>query len=98
MVDHGDLTREFGTMTAKAEIAGRLPVRRGFSEMEAAGYLSLSPSFFRQLVIANKMPRPRLIGTRRVFDIDELDTAFKAMPREGGETESEAADSMADWS
>jgi hypothetical protein len=47
---------------------------------------SLSPSFFRQLVIANKMPRPRLIGAQRVFDIGELDVAFKAMPREGGES------------
>jgi excisionase family DNA binding protein len=53
--------------------------------MEAAGYLSLSASFFRQLVIANKMPRPRLIGARRVFDIEELDVAFRSMPREGGE-------------
>lgn len=84
-------------MTTKAEISALLPIRRGFSEMEAAGYLSLSPSFFRQLVIANKMPRPRLIGARRVFDIQELDAAFKAMPREGGETEDEAPDSMADW-
>jgi excisionase family DNA binding protein len=84
-------------VTTKAEISALLPIRRGFSEMEAAGYLSLSPSFFRQLVIANKMPRPRLIGARRVFDIQELDAAFKAMPREGGETEDEAPDSMADW-
>jgi excisionase family DNA binding protein len=84
-------------MTTKAAIAAHLPVRRGLSEMEAAGYLSLSPSYFRQLVIANKMPRPRLIGKRRVYDIEELDAAFRAMPREGGETQDEPPDSMADW-
>jgi hypothetical protein len=84
-------------MTTKAAIAAHLPIRRGFGEMEAAVYLSLSPSNFRQLVIAKKMPRPRLIGKRRVYDIEELDAAFKAMPREGGETEDEPPDSMADW-
>ncbi len=83
-------------MATKAEISAHLPVRRGFSETEAAVYLSLSPSFFRQLVIANKMPRPRLIGTRRVYDIEELDAAFKAMPREGGDTDHEASAGMAE--
>jgi len=84
-------------MTTKASIAAHLTVRRGLSEAEAAGYLSLSSSYFRQIVLAGRMPRPRIIGTRRVWDIDELDDAFRAMPREGGETEPEAPDSMADW-
>jgi hypothetical protein len=66
----------------KAQIAARLPVRRGLDENEAAVYLSISPSLFRELVAANRMPRPRLLNTRRVWDIEELDIAFKAMPRE----------------
>ena len=72
-------------MTSKAFIAGRLPVRRGLDESEAAVYLSFSPSFFRKLVTEGRMPRPRLAGGRRVWDVEELDLAFKALPREGGD-------------
>ena len=74
-------------MPAKAVIAGRLPVRRGLGENEAAVYLSLSPSFFRKLVEDKFMPRPRIAGGRRIWDVEELDLAFKALPREGGEGE-----------
>ena len=69
----------------KASVAGRLPVRRGLSEVEAAIYLSLSPSFFRRLVDQGVMPRPRIAGGRRIWDVEELDLAFKALPREGGD-------------
>ena len=71
-------------MTArKASIATRLPVRRGLDEQEAAVYLSISPSFFRGLVMDGKMPRPRLLGTRRIWDVDDLDAAFKNSFRVG---------------
>jgi excisionase family DNA binding protein len=69
----------------KRSIAGRLPLRRGLDENEAAVYLSLSPSFFRKLVENRTMPRPRVVGGRRIWDIEELDLAFKALPREDGE-------------
>jgi hypothetical protein len=88
-------------MPSKASIAGRLAVRRGLDENEAAVYLSLSPSFFRQLVQQKLMPRPRVVGGRRIWDVEELDLAFKALPREGGETEpifmSGETDSWADF-
>lgn len=69
--------------TSKAIIASRLPVRRGLTEEEAAVYLSISPSFFRTLVTDGKMPRPRILGSRRIWDVDDLDAAFKDLPREG---------------
>jgi hypothetical protein len=47
----------------------------------------LSPSFFRKLVAEKRMPRPRLAGGRRVWDVAELDIAFKLLPREGGDDE-----------
>ena len=72
----------------RATIAARLPIRRGLSEVEAAVYLSLSPSFFRRLVDQRIMPRPRVVGGRRVWDVEEIDLAFKALPRDGGEDES----------
>ena len=49
-------------------------------------YLSPSPSFFRKLVAEGRMPRPRVAGGRRIWDVDELDLAFKALPREAGES------------
>jgi hypothetical protein len=88
-------------MPSKAFIGSKLPIRRGLDENEAAVYLSLSPSFFRKLVELKKMPRPRLIGERRIWDVEELDLAFKALPREGGEAEpiftSQDNDSWADY-
>lgn len=88
-------------MPPKSFIAGRLPIRRGLDENEAAVYLSLSPSFFRKLVMEGRMPRPRLVGERRIRDVEELDLAFKALPREGGETDpifkSDEIDSWADY-
>ena len=74
-------------MPSKASVAGRLSVRRGLDENEAAVYLSLSPSFFRKLVAQKMMPRPRVVGGRRIWDVEELDLAFKALPREGGDAE-----------
>ncbi len=70
-------------MARKAIVSVHLPVRRGLSESEAATYISVSASFFRRLVGDGRMPRPRLAGTRRIWDIDELDAAFRDLPREG---------------
>jgi excisionase family DNA binding protein len=70
-------------MLDRAKLAARMPLRRGLSEAEAATYLSVSPSFFRRLVAEGLMPRPRLAGSRRIWDIDELDVAFRDLPREG---------------
>jgi excisionase family DNA binding protein len=84
-------------MTSKATVAGRLPVRRGLDESEAAVYLSLSPSFFRKLVEQKLMPRPRVAGNRRIWDVEELDLAFKALPREGGGDEAELDGQANSW-
>lgn len=62
-----------------------LPIRRGLSEVESAIYLSLSPSFFRELVEQCVMPQPRMAGRRLIWDVEELDLAFKALPRKGGD-------------
>lgn len=80
-------------MTAKTLIAARLPIRRALSEAEAALYVGLGASKFRQLVCEGRMPRPRLIDSRRLWDVDDLDAAFKSLPVEGGADE---ADTWAD--
>ena len=84
-------------MTTKSTIAGGLTLRRGLDEGEAAVYLSLSPSKFRQMVMQGVMPRPRLAGRRRIWDVDELDSAFRDLPREGGEATDGEASSWADF-
>lgn len=83
-------------MATKASIAGRLTLRRGLDEVEAAVYLSLSPSKFREMVVGGAMPRPRLAGRRRIWDVEELDQAFRELPREGGATR-EDGNSWADF-
>lgn len=87
-------------MASKSRASERLPVRRGLSESEAAIYLSLSATFFRKLVEQGVMPRPRLVGSRRIWDVDELDIAFRTLPREGSDetvADSEGDNSWADF-
>jgi predicted DNA-binding transcriptional regulator AlpA len=56
--------------------------RRGLSRTEAAMYVGISPSKFDELVTDNRMPKPRLIDCRKVWDVQELDLAFDELPRE----------------
>ena len=68
----------------KTSVAARLHIRRGVSEAEAALYVGLGVSKFAALVKDGRMPRPRLADSRRIWDIDDLDAAFKDLPIEGG--------------
>ena len=56
--------------------------RRGLSRAEAAMFLGISPSKFDELVKDGRMPRPRVIDCRKVWDVYELDMAFDELPRE----------------
>jgi hypothetical protein len=61
-----------------------LPIRRGLSEADACAYVgNIGSTKFQQLIAAGQMPRPRLIGTRRVWAVAELDAAFDSLPVEG---------------
>lgn len=57
----------------------------GLGEHDAAESIGISSSKFRQLVDDGRMPKPRKIDGRRVWDVDELRAAFKSLPRDGGE-------------
>jgi hypothetical protein len=72
------------TLSRLREILPRLPVVFGLPEPEAAASVGLSPSKFRELVADGRMPKPRRIDGRIVFDVDELRAAFKALPHEAG--------------
>jgi hypothetical protein len=45
-------------------------------------YLGISPTKFDELVKDGRMPRPRNIDNRKVWDVYELDMAFDELPRE----------------
>jgi len=47
-------------------------LRRGLSRIEAAGYVGVSPSLFDLMVQDGRMPGPKLINTRTVWDVSPL--------------------------
>ena len=59
---------------------------RGLSREEAAAYIGVSPSKFDELVRDKRMPAPKRIDRRTVWDRRRLDAAFEALPdgEEGG--------------
>lgn len=55
---------------------------RGLSLRESAHYIGIGPELLVALMVLGEMPRPRVIGTRRIWDRHELDAAFERLPRE----------------
>lgn len=70
---------------SRAEVLARLPIVFGLQEEEAAASVGFGATKFREMVAAGAMPKPRLHGGRKVYDVDELRAAFKALPKDGGE-------------
>jgi predicted DNA-binding transcriptional regulator AlpA len=66
-----------------APLAHIRPVpRRGLSRDEAAMYCGISTTLFDRLVADGRMPGPRRIDGRKVWDIRAIDMAFDALPRD----------------
>ena len=53
---------------------------RGLSRTEAASYIGISPSLFDEMVKDGRMPRPKRINHRTVWDRLVLDEAFELLP------------------
>ena len=53
---------------------------RGLCRVEAAAYLGVSPSLFDEMVRDGRMPAPKRINARTVWDRRKLDFAFDALP------------------
>jgi predicted DNA-binding transcriptional regulator AlpA len=58
---------------------------RGLSRVEAAQYIGVSPSLFDQMVEDGRMPKPKPINARKVWDRLKLDQAFEALPDVDGD-------------
>jgi predicted DNA-binding transcriptional regulator AlpA len=70
-------------MTRAAEHNGVLPTSlppRGLSRGEAAAYIGVSPTLFDAMVGDGRMPKPKRINARVVWDRQQLDRAFDALP------------------
>ena len=61
---------------ARIEIAPR----RGLARPEAARYVGVSPGNFNAMVSDGRMPQPKRIGRRLVWDIRAIDVAFDELP------------------
>lgn len=55
---------------------------RGLSRVAAAEYIGVSASKFDQMVVDRRMPAPKSIDRRNVWDRLELDCAFASLPAE----------------
>ncbi len=58
-------------------------VPRGLSRAGAADYIGVSPGKFDEMVKDGRMPPPRRIDARKVWDRHALDLAFDELPVEG---------------
>lgn len=72
-------------MTKSAAILAKLPSapRRGLSRIEASIYVGIGLTKFDEMVADGRMPGPRLIDGRKVWDIRRLDMAFESLPEDG---------------
>jgi predicted DNA-binding transcriptional regulator AlpA len=55
---------------------------RGLSRTEAAAYIGISASLFDMLVKDGRMPKPKQINSRNVWDIRRIDKAFDELSGE----------------
>jgi predicted DNA-binding transcriptional regulator AlpA len=76
-------------MPRRAEIAAQLPIVFGLDRLQAAAAIGVSATTFDGLVREGRMPRPRQLGSRRIWDVDEIRAAFKVLPRDGEDQEDE---------
>ena len=72
----------------------RAPICIGLPIEDAASAIGVGLTKFREMVADGTMPKPRLAGSKRIWDVDELAAAFKNLPSDGAE---ELPDTWADF-
>lgn len=56
---------------------------RGLSRIQAAEYIGVGTTKFDEMVAEGRMPKPKRIGRRVIWDRYALDRAFEALPDDG---------------
>lgn len=64
----------------------------GICREQAAAFIGVSPTKFDQLVGDKRMPKPKKIDGRVVWDVEKLRLAFKRLPDEDG-----SSDEVNEW-
>lgn len=83
-------------LSAKPERSSALPASlppRGLGRQVAAAYVGVSVALFDQMVRDGRMPSPKLINSKVVWDRLKLDAAFDRLPNQ-----SDDADEDDGWS
>lgn len=57
---------------------------RGLSRVESAAYIGVSPSLFDTMVADGRMPKPKQVNARTIWDRLKLDDAFAGLPDKEG--------------
>ncbi len=65
--------------------------RRALRRDEAATYVGISPSKFDELVKDGRMPKPKNIDARKVWDIRQLDLVLNELFDDSGPNELDAS-------
>ena len=58
---------------------------RGLSRVQSAFRIGTSPSLFDEMVADGRMPKPKKVNTRKIWDCLQIDEAFAALPSEDDE-------------
>ncbi len=66
---------------------------RGLNREQAAAYVGVGVTLFDRMVQDGRMPKPKAVERRRVWDREGLDRAFDALP----DTTGKAGPAKVDW-
>jgi predicted DNA-binding transcriptional regulator AlpA len=73
-------------MAAKSlDNAGLMP--RGLRREDAAFYVGVSPATFDEMVKDGRMPQPKKVGKRTIWDRRQLDASFEDLPDRNDESD-----------
>ena len=64
---------------SRADLPKSLPPR-GLNRPVSAAYIGVGTSLFGEMVDDGRMPKPKTINTRQIWDRLELDLSFDALP------------------
>lgn len=73
--------------SSRTDFAVPRPERRGLNREQAADYIGVSASLFDEMVKDGRMPKPKRINARMVWDRRGLDEAFDRLPSIDGSVE-----------
>lgn len=76
-------------MNKRADILPSSLPPRGLSRVEAARVIGVSPSLFDEMVRDGRMPSPKRINSRRIWDRLKIEAAFEELPEESSEASDE---------